>query len=206
MYQSYPNNDNFNRFIASFMFITQVQPDEPFTAIFKPTLEFCLRNYIPNTSGITATQYIQVLCKLINSLNENIINEPKKSHYLFNIRDAVRVIQAFHLFKFKGPSEFVEYLKKCFFYETSLIFEGKMNKIEDIKIFREKLCESYSSVFKQDKVTVDGIFNEKWGTEEGYIYARDYNNFNNDNEELLNEHVFIPNKKILSDYIKRKSK
>ena len=201
---SYPNNDNFNRFIASFIFMTQVQPDEPFTAFFKPTLEFCLRSYIPNTSGITSTQYIQVLCKLINSLNENIINEPKKSHYLFNIRDAIRVIQAFHLFKFKGPSEFVEYLKKCFFYETSLIFEGKMIKEEDIKIFREKLCESYSSVFKQDKVTVDGIFNEKWGTEEGYIYARDYNNFNNDNEELLNQHVFIPNKKILSDFIKEK--
>ena len=201
---SFPNDDNFNRFISGFIFMTQVQPDEPFTAIFKPTLEFCLRNYIPNTSGITATQYIQVLTKLINSLNENIINEPKKSHYLFNIRDAVRVIQAFHLFKFKGPSEFVEYLKKCFFYETSLVFEGKMNKEEDIKIFREKLCESYSSVFKQDKVTVNDIFNEKWGTQEGYIYARDYNNFNGDNEELLNEHVFIPNKKILNDYIREK--
>ena len=201
---SYPDDENFNRFISGYVFMTQVLPDEPFTPIFKPTLEFCLRNYIPNTSGITSTQYIQVLTKLINSLNETIINEPKKSHYLFNIRDAVRVIQAFHLFKYKASSEFIEYLKKCFFYETSLVFEGKMTNEEDIKIFREKLCESYSSVFKQDKVTVNDIFNEKWGTPEGFIYARDYNNFNQDNEELLNEHVFLPNKQILMDFIREK--
>ena len=184
--------------------MTQVLPDEPFIPIFKPSLELCFRNYIPNTSSITATQYIQVLTKLIVSLNENIANEPKKLHYLFNIRDAIRVIQSFHLFKFKASSEFIEYLKKCFFYETSLVFEAKINKEEDVKIFRKKLCESYSSVFKQDKVTVDGIFNEKWGTQEGYIYARDYNNFNQDNEELLNEHVFLPNKQILMDFIREK--
>ena len=47
----------------------------------------------------------------------------------------------------------------------------------------------------QDKVIVDVIFNEKWGTQDGFIYARDYNNFNDDNEELLNEYIFIPNKK-----------
>ena len=201
---AFPDTENFNRFISGFIFMTQVLPDEPFIPIFKPSLELCFRNYIPNTSSITATQYIQVLTKLIVSLNENIANEPKKLHYLFNIRDAIRVIQSFHLFKFKASSEFIEYLKKCFFYETSLVFEAKINKEEDVKIFRKKLCESYSSVFKQDKVTVDGIFNEKWGTQEGYIYARDYNNFNQDNEELLNEHVFIPNKQILGNYIRDK--
>ena len=200
---SYPHNHHFDRFISKYIFVTQVLSEEFYLPILKPTLEFHLRNYIPNTSGITATQYIQTLIKLNNLLCENIINEPKKTHYNFCVRDMIRVVQAFHLFKFKGSSEFPEYLKKLFFYETSLIYESRMNKVEDIKIFREKICEAYSSVFKQDKVSVDDIFNN-WNNDNSYLYCNDYGNFNEDNENLNKDHIFLNEKKILVDFIKSK--
>ena len=199
---SYPHNEQFDRLVSKYVFVTQVQSEDFYLPILKPTLEFHLRQYIPNTSGITATQYIQTLIKLNSLLCENIINEPKKTHYAFSIRDMIKVVQAFHLFQPKSISEFTEYLKKLFFYETSLIYESRMNKQEDIEIFREKLCEAYSSVFKQDKVTPNDIFNN-WNNEDSYLYCNDYDNFNGDNEDLNKDHIFS-NKKTLVDFIKNR--
>ena len=82
---SYNENENFDRFLSKFVFITQVQSEEVFVNIFKPSLEFHLRTYIPNTSGITTTQYIQVGIKLNQLLNDFIPHEPKKIHYCLNI-------------------------------------------------------------------------------------------------------------------------
>ena len=100
----------------------------------------------------------------------------------------MKVIQGMHDFKFKGDSDYPEYLKKLFFYENSLVYESKFNKKEEIKLFREKICEAYSSVFKQDKVSPKDIFKEKWDTSEIFAFSLDYNNFNGDNEELNKEY------------------
>ena len=44
--------------------------EECFANIFKSSLEFHLRQYIPNTSSITSSQYIQALFRLKNLLLE----------------------------------------------------------------------------------------------------------------------------------------
>ena len=206
--------------------MTFVTTDDFYLNIFKPTLEFHFRKYIPNTSGITATQYLQASLKLNNLLRNEIKQEPKKMHCQINIKDMIKVIQSFHDFSFFGTSDFPEYLKKIFFYESSIVYESKFNKQSDIEIFREKICEAYNSVFKQDKVSKETIFNEEWNKGLGYCFTRNFekfikivkeednmNNINKTEEEAKKEgeedleqyqHVYLDKKIDLIDYIKSK--
>ena len=201
----YPYDEQFNRFLNNLILITFVTSDDYFISIFKPSLEFHFRQYIPNTSGITSNQYLQALMKLYNFVKQEISQEPKKLHVMFGIRDVIKIIQSFHNFSFRQQSEtYPDYLKKIFFYESSMIYESKLNKKEDKIIFRNKICEAYSSVLKQDKVSLEDIYTEKWDNNLDYIFCTDFNNFNGDNPENIKELCFVNNKQILLDFIKNK--
>ena len=154
----YPFDEEFNRFLNNLILVTYVISDDFFISIFKPSLEFHFRQYIPNTSGITANQYLQASMKLYNFIKQEIKQEPKKLHVNFGIRDVIRIIQSFHNFVFRQQNDYPDYLKKIFFYESSMVYESKLNKKEDIILFRNKICEAYSSAFKQDKLTADDIY------------------------------------------------
>ena len=226
---AYPDDEEFNRFLTKFLIMTFVTTDDFYLNIFKPTLEFHFRKFIPNTSGITATQYLQASLKLNNLLRNEIKQEPKKMHCQINIKDMMKVIQSFHDFNFVGTSDYPEYLKKIFFYESSVVYESKFNKKEDIEIFREKICEAYNSVFKQDKVSKEMIFNKDWEQGLCYAFTRNYEKFieikkeednllntntntNPENEKEIKEkedkeqyqHVYLDKKIDLINYIKSK--
>ena len=195
---AYPNDEEFNRFLTKFLIMTFVTTDDFYLNIFKPTLEFHFRKYIPNTSGITATQYLQASLKLNNLLRNAIKQEPKKLHCQINIKDMMKVIQSFHDFNFFGTSDYPEYLKKIFFYESSIVYESKFNKKEDIETFREKICEAYNSVFKQDKVSKENIFSEEWEQGLGYCFTRNFEKFikiekQEDNLPMVNTNINIEN-------------
>ena len=200
----YPYDEQFNRFLNNLILITFVTSDDYFISIFKPCLEFHLRQYIPNTSGITSNQYLQASMKLYNFIKQEIKQEPKKLHVKFGIRDVIKILQSIHDFPFRQQTEYPDYLKKLFFYESTMVYESKLNKKEDKIIFRNKICEAYSSVFKQDKVVVEDIYTEKWNNNEEYIFCTDFNNFNNDNPEMLKELCFVNNKKTLIEFIQSK--
>ena len=200
----YPYDEEFNRFMNNLLLITFVTSDDYFISIFKPSLEFHLRQYIPNTSGITANQYLQASMKLYNFIKQEIKQEPKKLQARFGIRDVIKIIQSIHDFSFKQQNDFPDYLKKIFFYESTMIYESKLNKKKDRDIFRNKICEAYSSVFKQDKLTKEDVYTEKWDNNEDYIFCTDFNNFNGDNPEKNKELCFVNNKQILIDFIKSK--
>ena len=201
----YPYDEQFNRFLNNLILVTFVTSDDYFISIFKPCLEFHLRQFIPNTSGITSNQYLQATMKLYNFIKNEIKQEPKKLHVKFGIHDVIKIIQSFHDFSFRQQSEpYPDYLKKIFFYESTMTYESKLNKKEDRIIFRNKICEAYSSVFKQDKVNVEDIYTEQWDKNQGYAFCTDFNNFNGDNNEMIKELCVINNKQILMDYIKSK--
>ena len=201
---SYPYDEEFSRFISKFSLITYSTNDDYYLLVFKPSLEFHLRQYIPNTSGVTSTQYIQVLLKLNQLLKKSIKKIPSNLHISINIKDIQNIIQSFHIFTFKSSSDYPEYIKKLFFYESYLNYENKLNKKEDIELFQQTICDAYSSIFKQDKIKPDEIFNENWKKNKSFIFCKDYNNFNNDNQILKNEHIYINNKTILIDFLKSK--
>ena len=200
---SYPNDEEFSRYLNQLLLITFVTSDDYFISIFKPCLEFHFRQFIPNTSGITATQYLQASMKLYNFFKNESQQEPKKLHVKFGIRDVINIIQSMHDFAFK-QSDYPIFLKKIFFYETAMVYESRLNKKSDIELFRNKICEAYSAVFKQDKLTVADIFDDKWNANESSAFCIDYNNFNNDNEKLNKELCYIENKKTLIGFIKSK--
>ena len=200
---AYPNDDEFNRCLNQLLLITFVTSDDYFISIFKSSLEFHFRQFIPNTSGITSSQYLQASIKLNNFMKNEIQQEPKKLHVKYGIRDVINVIQTMHDFAFK-QNDYPDFLKKIFFYQSAMVYESKLNKKSDIKIFRNKICEAYSSVFKQDKLTVEDIFNEKWNSNESYTFCTDYNNFNNDNVDLAKELCYVDSKTKLIEFIKSK--
>ena len=226
---AYPNHDEFNRFLTKYLIMTFVTTDDYYLNIFKPSLEFHFRQFIPNTSGITATQYLQASLKLNNFMKNSIQQEPKKLHCQINIKDMMKVVQSFHDFKFRGTSDYPEYLKKIFFYESSIFYESKFNKKSDIALFKEKICEAYNSVFKQDKVSFDMIFNDDWNKGESYAFTRNYEEFiqekieednlminmnpnptnpeenkKDEKKEKIEYHVFLDKKINLINYIKSK--
>ena len=196
----YPNDEEFSRYLNQLLLITFVTSDDYYISIFKPSLEFHFRQFIPNTSSITASQYLQASMKLYNFLKNEIQQDPKKLHVKFGIRDVINIIQSMHDFAFK-QSDYPFYLKRIFFYESAMQYESKLNKKSDIELFRNRICEAYSSVFKQDKLIAADIFDEKWNSNNNYALCIDYNNFNNDNPNLNKELCFIENKRNLIDFI-----
>lgn len=200
---SYPIDDHISRFMSRFVMVTQVLSEDAFLSVFKPTLELHLRNFIPNTSSITATQYIQASLKLNALLNKEINNDPHRLHLNFNIRDVMRVIQSFHMFKYQGGSDYPEYLKKLFFYESARVYEDRFASRKSETVFREKICEAYSSVFKQDKVTPEDIF-ATWDSNEHYMFARNFVKTTTEENNEKIEHIFYANKIEFIEFIKSK--
>ena len=75
---AYPNLEQFNRFLTKYIIMTFVNTDDYYLNIFKSSLEFNFRKYIPNTSGINATQYLQASLKLNNFLKKINSSRTKK--------------------------------------------------------------------------------------------------------------------------------
>ena len=190
---------SFPRFISQFNLITITTPEENYTSLYKSTLEFNFRQYIPNTSSITASQYVSALFKAKELLKSMITYSYDNLHYSISMKDIRDIVQSFHLFLFKGTSEYPEYLKKIFFYESYLVFTNKIDKKENINMFKDKLCAAYSSLFKQDKLTAKDIFNN-FDNANTYIYAGDYEK----EDTTTVEHIFYDKKQRLIDFIKKK--
>ena len=106
---------SYSLFINTFTIVSLNLPHPNFPSIYKPTLEFHLRTYIPNTSNITSNQYLSVLFKLNESIKNNISPTYNNLHYNFSMRDVSKIVQKFNMFLFRGTSEYPEYLKKIIF-------------------------------------------------------------------------------------------
>ena len=216
-YTSYENkyfDDNSNnkldfiRYMNRFNLITLNIISNNFSHIYKPTFEYFLRHFIPNTSNITANQYLQVEFLLIENLQKNIIHSYNNLHYTFNLRDITNVIQRFHMFIFRGTNEYPEYLKKIFFYENYCNYTDQMINDDDIKIFKKKICEVYSFIFKQDK-TDETIF-EQIDNDSNFIFGKNFIDVYEENKENNFipvkdlEHVFISQKSDFKNFVKKK--
>ena len=164
--------DDFCRFINSFNVISLNLPQPNFPGIYKPTLEFHLRTYIPNTSNITANQYLTVLFKLNESIKNSIRSTYTNLHYDLSMRDVGKIVQRFNMFLFRGTSEYPEYLKKLFLYEVYSLYTNKLNKSSDIKILKESVVEAYNTSFKQDKIDIK-IFDDI-DKDDNYIYFKNF--------------------------------
>ena len=204
--EEYENNKkDFKRCINKFSVISLNLAQNNYTSLYKSTLEFHFRNYIPNTSNITANQYLSVLFKLNNILDERINKTYNNLHYWFTLRDITKIVQRFNMFIFRETNEYPEYIKKIFLYETYSLYTDKVNKDSDVEILKECIIESYNSFFKQDKLDIS-IF-DNINNDDSYIYAKNFIDVYNENTENKYihprdmEYVYIDQKIKLKKYI-----
>ena len=201
---------DFCRFINTFTVISLNLPQPNFHSIYKPTFEFHLRTYIPNTSNITANQYLSVLFKLNESLKKDRSPTYNNLHYNLSMRDITRIVQKFNMFLFRGTNEFPEYLKKLFLYEVYSLYTNKLNRSLDKDIFKQSAVEAYNSSFKQDKLDIK-IF-DNIDLDENYIYFKNFVDVYEENKEkkYINpkdmQYVYIPEKKTIKNFIVEKIK
>ena len=209
-YDDNNEKEDFTRYLNQFTLITLNISESNYTSIYKPTLEFHFRIYVPNISNIISNQYLAVLFKM----NELLIKEIKITysniHYYINIRDITKIVQKFNNFIFRGTNEYTEYLKKIFLYETYSLYSNKFHLTSDIDIFKKILVQSYNSSFKQDKIDID-IFNSI-DKDESFMFCKNFIDVYNENPEEKYippkdmEYVFIENKADIKNYVIKKLK
>ena len=209
----YEDNDDkldFARYLNHFSLITLNLSQSNYISLYKPALEFHFRTYVPNISNIISNQYLSVLFKINELLNEKINSTYYNIHYLINIRDIIKIIQAFNKFIFKGTNEYTEYIKKIFIYETYSLYFDKFYSEIDIEIFKNIFVKSYNSTFKQDKIDIN-IFNNI-DKDNSYICCKNFLDVYNENKENKYiapkdlEYVLIEKKSHLKKYVIEKMK
>ena len=209
----YDDNNNkvdFIRFINQFSLITLNLSQSNYISLYKPTLEFHFRTYIPNISNIISNQYLSVLFKINDLLNEKINKTYYNIHYYINIRDVTKIVQKFNKFIFRGTNEYTEYIKKLFLYESYCLYSDKFNSEADIEIFKNILVKVYNSSFKQDKIDIS-IFNNI-DKDNSFIFSKNFLDVYGENAENKYiapkdmEYVYIEKKSDLKKYVIDKMK
>ena len=197
--------EDFIRYTNQFSLVTLNLSQQNYISLYKSTMEFHFRTYIPNISNIISNQYLSVLFKINELLNEEIKFDYSNLHYFINIRDITKIVQQFNKFLFRGTTEFTEYLKKIFLYESYCLYSDKFNKKEDIEIFKKILITSFNSSFKQDKLELS-IF-DNIDTDNSFIYCKNFLDIYEENKEgkYVNpkdlEYVYVEKKSDFKKYI-----
>ena len=202
--------EDFIRYINRFSLITLNLTQSSYLTFYKSTMEFHFRTYIPNISNIISNQYLAVLFKMIELLNEQIKFNYSNLHYFINIRDITKIIQKFNKFIFRGTTEYTEYLKKLFIYESYCLYSDKFNDKSDIDKFKNILVNTFNSSFKQDKIDLN-IF-DSIDIDSSFIYCKNFLDVYNENKqgkyispkEL--EYVFVEKKTDFKNYVISKIK
>ena len=202
--------NDFERFTNTFSIISLNLPLTNYISLYKSTFEFHLRNYIPNTSNITANQYLSVLFKINELLSQEISPTYSNLHYNFTMRDVTKIIQRFNMFLFRGTNEYPEFLKKIFLYEIYILYTNKIDKESDLEIFKNNIIQAYNLFFKQDKLDIN-IF-DNIDKDNNYIYFKNFIDVYEENKEnkYINpkdmEYVFIQEKKKIKEFLITKIK
>ena len=191
--------EDFSRYMNQFSLITLNLSQPSYISIYKPTMEFHFRTYIPNISNIISNQYLTVLFKINELLNEEIKYNYSNIHYFINLRDITKIIQQFNKFIFRGTTEYTEYLKKLFLYESYCLYSDKFNNESDLEIFKKILIKSFNSSFKQDKLELS-IFNQI-DKDSSFIYCKNFLDVYEENKK----DKYVDPKNLEFVYVEKKS-
>ena len=210
-FEEHTNNyEDFIRYSNRFSLICLNLQSNNYINMFKIILESYLRNYNSNTSNILANAYISTLIKLNEFLSKNISPSYKNLHYYFNIKDTIRILQKFNMYKFRDMKDFSETIKKIFLYESYSLYTNKFNNNSEIEIFKTNLVNAYNLYFKQDKIDIS-VFNG-FDKDESYIFSKNFLDIYNENPDgnyippKNLEYVLIEKKKDLKKFLTSKIK
>jgi len=197
--------EDFIRYMNQFSLMTLNMTQQSYLSLYKSTMEFHFRIYIPNISNIISNQYLSVLFKMNELLNEQIKFDYSNLHYFINLRVITEIIQHFNKFIFRGTTEYTEYLKKLFIYESFCLYSDKFNNQTDIETFKKILIHSFNASFKQDKLDIS-IF-DQIDNDSSFIYCKNFLDIYEENNEGKYiepqnlEYVFVEKKTEFKNYI-----
>merc|ERR1719399_2143007 len=82
---------------------------------------------------------------MFNDINANLLPTPKKSHYLFNLRDIWKVFQTMCVLSPKKVAEPLTVVK-CWVHENLRVFGDRLINHEDRDWLKEKLIEKLAGI------------------------------------------------------------
>ena len=204
--EEYANNyEDFIRYSNRFSLVCLNLYQNNYINMFKAVFESYLRNYNPNTSNILSNAYISILIKLNELLSKEILPTYQNLHYYFNIRDSIKILQKFNMYKFKDNRDFSENIKKIFLYESYSLYSNKFKKDSEIEIFKNNMIKAFNIYFKQDKIDKK-IFDE-FDKDNNYIFCKNFIDIYKENPEGAYippkdlEYVYIDKKKDIKNFL-----
>ena len=162
------------------------------TCIYKVHLENKFKDYYVNTFSVISSQYVHVLCKFFEEINENQNNNNIK----FSLDDIEQII--FNILKVNSPYDsdnrnlFDKRMTRFYFYNISRLTYDRLYNNDDKNNLKQIMCSSYNKIFKKMKIGIEDIFeNNEFlnGKLTDYIFTHiDTNNNGVINEEMLFEY------------------
>ena len=177
------------------------------TCIYKVHLENKFKDYYVNTFSVISSQYVHVLCKFFEEINENKEN----NNILFSLDDIEQIV--LNILKVNSPYDsdnrnlFDKKMTRFYFYNISRLTYDKLYNNNDKNNLKQIMCSSYNKIFKKVKINVEDIFeNNEFlnGKLTDYIFTHlDINNNGEINEEMLFEYK---KKEFFKNFIEEKLK
>ena len=128
--------------------------DESMSKIYQTILSwfFTSKNFIPEIQKLSPT-IINATIQVYNWACKNLLPTPKKSHYVFNLRDISRVIKGILLSSSAKFTE-VEKVQRLWVHETYRVFYDRLMEDNDRNMFFTLISETVEKVLAVKMVTL----------------------------------------------------
>ena len=177
------------------------------TCIYKVHLENKFKEYYANTFSVISSQYVHVLCKFFEEINEN----KSINSISFSLDDIEQII--FNILKVNSPYDndnrnlFDKKMTRFYFYNISRLTYDRLYNNDDKNNLKQIMCSSYNKIFKKMKISIEDIFESNEflnGKLTDYIFTHiDTNNNGQFNEEMIFEYN---KKEFFENFIEEKLK
>eukprot|EP00434_Breviolum_minutum_P002108 symbB.v1.2.001863.t2/scaffold77.1/size347087/34 len=123
---------------------------ESLQRIFQTIMQWFLGKFPGQVSGLSGT-VVRATVDVYNTISENMLPTPAKSHYTFNLRDLAKVNQGICLCSkdsLPGADDFI----KCWAHECQRVFQDRLATEEDhawfVNLLQEKMQEHFKKQWK----------------------------------------------------------
>jgi dynein heavy chain, axonemal len=123
------------RLMSKFHIINYTIPTEmQMKKIFETIVSHKFSNFEEEIKGLSEFLAMATI-NLFNTIQENFLPTPTKSHYVFNMRDISKVFQGIYLAD-KSFYETKEHIIKLWSHEILRVFHDRLNSFDDREVFK----------------------------------------------------------------------
>jgi dynein heavy chain len=116
--------------------------------IFKTIIDGFLLTFKPEVQSLSSA-VVQATVNTYNTILNELLPTPSKSHYTFNLRDISKVFQGILMSSSRSISE-ADSMIRLWIHETSRVFHDRLINNEDKTWFQGLIVKQIASVFRKD--------------------------------------------------------